>query len=492
MKYWQKTFLIMLTVFIVFINVCLFLTSKYSFALNLNRDTDRALSEYRLVVSSVYQTMYSMAGRDQSSLTPSSEASVMRSYADYYLSQGVTFELKRSDTVVFSNLPSGASAAADLSAPADGTYAVQTVPAAGGSFLCITGRLGGQFGDYSLTFLRELSELYTTHRQLTVYLIAVGAALESVLAVVLSLILRKLTQPIRTLRSAARGIAGGSYGERIPLRGRDEFSDLSAAFNQMAVSVQDKIDELDKNAQAKQRLIDNLAHELRTPLTAIRGYAEYLQGAYASEENRIVAAGYIISETDRVKNLALKLLEMALVRNGSPVFDTVAAPALLREIAGLSEPRLREKNLRLELECALDTLVGDGDLLQSLLLNLVDNAVKASPPGAAILLSAYFDGHPVLEVADSGCGMETSEIQLVCEPFYRIDKARSRASGGVGLGLALCRDIAAAHGAELKIDSVKGEGTKIRIVFTTPLQPSENSETPADLQLERGTTQNLD
>lgn len=358
---------------------------------------------------------------------------------------------------------------------------MEVIPGGPINYLYISGKIGGQFEDYTLTYVRDLSELYHTHAGLTRYLITVSVLVETVLAAVLFLILRKLTRPIKTMQEAANKIAGGVYDGRINIPGKDEFHDLAENFNRMASSIQEKINELDKNSQDKQRLIDNLAHELRTPLTAIRGYAEYLQNASTSEQNRMIAAGYIVSEIDRMKNLAFKLLDLALVRNSGLDIGEISLPELLNQVKAAADVKLNEKSINLEIRCSLDRLTGDAVLLQSLLINLVDNAVKASEAGTAVELSAYLDTVPILEVRDWGCGMEEEQTQLVCEPFYRVDKARVRSSGGVGLGLSLCSEIARLHGADLKISSLKGKGTTVKVIFTTPLQLSENSMIPEDV-----------
>ena len=140
----------------------------------------------------------------------------------------------------------------------------------------------------------------------TRFLIIVSAATEVVLSLALVLLLRRLTKPIRDLEAATKEIASGVYDRRVTVRGKDEFHDLAEHFNKMAGNIEEHIAELDRTAQEKQNLVDNLAHELRTPLTAIRGYAEYLQNAHAREEDRIVASDYILSETRRMQNLAFK------------------------------------------------------------------------------------------------------------------------------------------------------------------------------------------
>ncbi|HWQ41941.1 MAG TPA: HAMP domain-containing sensor histidine kinase [Desulfosporosinus sp.] len=474
MKFWQKTFLGILAVFILAINICLYLTSNYSFSLNMKSDTDRALGEYQFISNGIYETMNSIYYREQAQPTPSSIQSLMRSYADYYKQQNVFFELKQSNQRLFTNIPSKAKSdsTGDLT---KNTYTIKVLNRDGVHFLYIVGSIGGQYKDYTLTYVRDLSELYNNHSQLTRYLISISALVEIILTLVLLLLLRRLTLPIRIMQKATHKIAGGVYDERIYIPGKDEFHELAENFNQMTSSIQEKINELDKNAQDKQRLIDNLAHELRTPLTAIRGYAEYLQSAKTTEPNRIKAADYIISEIDRMKNLAFKLLDLALVRNSKLDLQELSPWELLNQVKVASESKLKEKSQTLIIDSSLNKLRGDSILLQSLLLNLIDNAAKASPENSTLRLLAYFDSFPILEVRDSGCGMDAEQASLVCEPFYRVDQARSRSSGGVGLGLSLCREIAQLHGGELRISSYPGKGTTVQIVFTTSLQLAENS-----------------
>lgn len=482
MKFWQKSFLAILVLFVGSINICLYLTSKYSFSLNVQQETDRALGEYHFISNGIYETMSSLYYRQQAAPTASSIDSLMGSYADYYATQGVYLELIQSNKLLFSNIPASAKSGLNADKSTKSVYAMKILPSSGNHYLDIVGVISGPNRDYTLTYVRNMSQLYDSHARLTRYLIIVSTVIETLLALALLLILRKLTHPIRLMQKATRKIAGGVYDERIRIPGRDEFHDLAENFNLMAKSIQEKIDELDRNVQEKQRLIDNLAHELRTPLTAIRGYAEYLQSAHANEQNRMKAAGYIMSETDRMKDLVYKILDLALVRNSKLDLQEIHPSELLSQVESLTASKLKEKNIELEVRCALDDrLVGDSILLQSLLVNLIDNAAKASANHSVITLSAYFDSAPILEVSDSGCGMEEEQISLVCEPFYRVDEARSRSSGGVGLGLSLCREIASLHQAQLRISSQPGKGTTVRIDFTSSLQLPENYVTSQNI-----------
>ena len=193
------------------------------------------------------------------------------------------------------------------------------------------------------------------------------------------------------------------------------------------------------------------------------------------------AAGYIISESERMKNLAFKLLDLALVRNTNLDIQLLSIPTLFHHIQETVSSKLREKNIQLVSVSNIDSLIGDGILLESLIVNLVNNAERASSDDSIIKLSAFFDSVPIIEVRDFGQGMDEDQLSLVCEPFYRVDKARSRSSGGIGLGLSLCKEIAQLHGAELKINSSLGNGTTVQVLFTTSLQLSENSEIDKDV-----------
>ncbi len=480
MKFWQKAFLATLGAFIVSINGCLYLTSRYSFSLNVQQETNRVLGEYRVIATGIDQTLLGIDSRPSAVPTASVISSAMSSLADYYAKQDVYLALQQSHTVLFSNVPAAARPGLRIKTVPPAKDALTIQRRGGTHYLYIVGSIHGLHGPYTFTYVTNLAALYHSYARLTHYLILVSAVTETLLALALLAILGRLTRPIRLMLRATRKIAAGVYDERIRIAGRDEFHDLAANFNRMALAVQEKIAALDNAVHEKQRLIDNLAHELKTPLTTIKGHAQYLQSAHGQEQNRIKAAGYILSATDRMQDLVYKILDVALVRNSKLDFKEIRPAELLREVEALTATTLHEKHITLDVRCLLENpLIGDATLLQSLLINLIDNGAKSSPDHSVITLSAYVDGFPTLEVRDSGCGMAEEQLSLIWEPFYRVDPARSRRSGGVGLGLSLCREIARLHQANLEIQSQLGQGTTVRLVFTTPLQPHENSVTSA-------------
>ena len=221
----------------------------------------------------------------------------------------------------------------------------------------------------------------------------------------------------------------------------------------MAARVERNVAELRETARRKQQLVDNVAHELRTPLTAVGGYAEYIQRAELSEEEKYEAAQYIVEEANRLAVMSERLLQMA---------------ALLEKAARTVAPKAAARGVALEpVRADACTVQGEAALLESLMVNLADNAVKACGPGGSVRLCARREtGRLTLTVQDTGRGMDAETLAHIGEPFYRPDKARSREQGGAGLGLALCFQIAQSHGAALSFTSAPGAGTTAAVIFT--------------------------
>lgn len=199
------------------------------------------------------------------------------------------------------------------------------------------------------------------------------------------------------------------------------------------------------------RPVGSLAHELRTPLTVIRGYAEYISAAAATEEERYTATKYIIDESKRLSDICEKLLIMANLREGEIPFENVDLEALFENA------KMTYKHVEHEAETKL--IRGNRELLQSLVNNLVSNAIKASDPESVVKLRSYDN---VIEVSDSGKGMSKAFLSRI----FR-NNGSSGGDGSSGLGLPLCFQIARLHGAQLTFKSSPGEGTTARVIFTS-------------------------
>lgn len=226
------------------------------------------------------------------------------------------------------------------------------------------------------------------------------------------------------------------------------------------------IENLENVASRREEFIGSFAHELKTPLTAIIGYADMLRSKDMNPKSRFTAAGYIFSEGKRLEALSLKLMDIIVA--GKQEFEPKKFEVgyFIRSIAAVTVPSLSNDGLTLDLRWEPGTIEVEPDLFKTLMINLVDNARKASRKGDVIeLFGKVEDGGYALYVRDHGRGMPSEELSRITEPFYMIDKSRSRAQNGAGLGLALCQRIAELHGTRLEYESELGKGTTVRILL---------------------------
>ena len=279
--------------------------------------------------------------------------------------------------------------------------------------------------------------------------------------VLIGLLVRRSMQPLAVLKTAAGRIAAGGYGERATVLSKDEVGALANDFNRMAESVENHIGDLTETAERLRLFIGGVTHEFKTPLTTVILNADTLQNACMDEEERQTALSYIERQCKWLERITQKLLKLITLKQDIELKPS-SVPQLFERVEESMAETLRQRDTRLISECKLNTLSMDADLMQSVLINLVDNASKASAPGQAVTMRAYDD---VIEVSDNGIGIPESELARITEPFYVVDKSRSKKLGGSGLGLALVKEIISAHGAELMIESSVGIGTTIRVQF---------------------------
>lgn len=270
-------------------------------------------------------------------------------------------------------------------------------------------------------------------------------------------------RPLLLLKDAAAAISEGNYQVRIDDSRKDEIGQLAKSFNHMATTVQENIEALTNTNETQRRMLGSLAHELKTPMTAIMGYADTLLTVRLSDRRREQALTYIGRECRRLSRLSVKMLELTeLYEEKEQVvdFEKCQVRDLLENVRQLMKFKLSEKNICLETECIPEDLSWemDQDMMVSFLVNLVDNAYKASENGGKIFMKADEQG---ITVKDQGQGIPEEELNRVTEAFYMVDKSRSRSFGGAGLGLALCKEIAELHGARLIIKSIEGTGTSV-------------------------------
>jgi signal transduction histidine kinase len=307
-----------------------------------------------------------------------------------------------------------------------------------------------------------------------------GVVTGLILSVILLFLLIGLTRPFRRLNAAAAEISNGNYDKRVRATGRDEVADFARSFNLMAKRVGEHVAALSRMTESKQRFIDNLAHEIRTPVTAVIGYGELLKYANCDESETKTAIDHIIAQGKRMQNMSAKLLDLAYMENSIIEMQSVPLAAVFENAAAALKLRFAEKGLALRAEISPVAVAGDPDLLESLLTNLLDNAIDASEAGGAVRIGVKRTPEGVsVEIADSGKGMDATESARAVEPFYRADKSRSGGGNHAGLGLSLCAKICELHDAAFDIESEPGAGTTVRVlfIFTSPQQVADDSAT---------------
>ena len=285
--------------------------------------------------------------------------------------------------------------------------------------------------------------------------------------ILLPLTLRRTLRPLRKLTQVSEEISGGEYSLRSRIESQDEVGELSASFDHMAETVEQKILDLEEQARRRELLLGALTHEMKTPMTAIIGFSDSLLSMPLTEEQRMDAFHEIHEAALRTERLSQKMMQLIALTD-CPVLVRRRLPVggLFQQIQSMMQESLANKELSLSINTESDFLQGDADLIICLLTNLIDNAIKASHAGQEISLTAS-ESHAAyqLSVSDHGSGIPADKIALVTEPFYRVDKARSRKMGGAGLGLSLCQMIAQAHDGRLLIESTVGSGTTITMTW---------------------------
>lgn len=218
--------------------------------------------------------------------------------------------------------------------------------------------------------------------------------------------------------------------------------------------------------ETQRQLIGSMSHELKTPLTAIKGYSETLLSVKLSKEQEERALQYIHKESMRLSRLSEKMMELTRLYEPECKIELeyVLLEDLFRAVESSVNYNLKQKGMTLvrEGEFYGKKKYLDADLMTSFLINLVNNSMMASDKGSFVYLGADEDS---LWVRDEGCGIHPEELDKVRKAFYRVDKSRSRKSGNMGLGLALCEQIAAVHHSTMELESRIGEGTKVSINF---------------------------
>ena len=361
---------------------------------------------------------------------------------------------------------------------------------------------------YYLLISRNIQRIYDsrtdTIRQYRIMLFVLLA----VAAVCAWMLARYLTGPIRRLGWVTKRIAAGDLTRRSDYHRPDEVGELAESFNLMADRLVEQMREKEREAKRQEDFTAAFAHELKTPLTSIIGYAQMLDTMELGPEDHRMASHYIFAQGKRLEQLSHKLLELVSMEKQDFAVKPIKATVLAENLSNTKRPIWDSRQVQGSIRMEQAMLWGDSDLLLSLLYNLLDNATKAVGEKGQISLEGrriragkrsaapreaeegeWEEDKGVvagkwygIRIRDNGRGIPQEEIDRITEPFYMVDKSRSRKEGGAGLGMSLCQRILQLHGGSWKMKSAPGEGTEILIRL--PLDFQGKSERPVKKKAE--------
>ena len=305
----------------------------------------------------------------------------------------------------------------------------------------------------------------TVRSNFRIYLMSGLGALLFCMAVVW-IMTDRVVRPLRQMAAATRSFAQGDFSARVKVRGKDEVAELGQALNSMAVS-------LSSVETMRRSFVANVSHELKTPMTTIAGFMDGMLDGTIPPERQQHYMRIVSDEVKRLSRLVRSMLDLSRIDSNELKLDRV--PINLTEVVCsvlvASEQRIEQKRLRITgiEECDKVEVQGDYDLMNQVLYNLLDNAIKFTNEGGCIdIRLRRVDGRAYVAVRNTGDGIPATEMPRIFERFYKSDRSRGLDKNGVGLGLYIVHTVIRLHGGEIAVRSVEGEFTEFSFWLPAP------------------------
>lgn len=471
MKLWQKIFLSSLLLIIAAVNIVSLTLLRNSHRLLIEREQSHAVNEHEYFSAAFINAVtYEKLEKNSLALNINEISKVAKTVVNssgHSLNSAIYYS---SQSAVALNIPNNLNKllyksflnTIDISG---NEYSIIILDSEGSKIMAVGSALKVEGETFFIVTASDISEIYILRDIQSDYVRKISIASSVAISLILLVMTIALLRPLKRLNIYTKAIAGGQYGIRIRRKGSREFCELADNMNVMAEAVQIHALHLEKIAESRQTFIANLAHEMKTPLTSILGFGDLLRiKKNVSDSERVEYAAVIVEETKRLRSLSGKLMELVALGGTEIEKKPLGLKKLINDIRTALTPLLIKNKITLVTDSDDIIVNADEELFKSLICNIIENAVKASPKDSEIKLTAKMkNDKAVIAVADKGIGMTAEEAEHVFEPFYMADKSRSRKAGGAGLGLALCAEIAKLHSSKLKIDSKPNVGTTVYI-----------------------------
>lgn len=458
MKLFAKIFICTIAVITAALAVVGYVMISGSFKNAMEHEYENAEAEYQLVKFALQSGM--LSGTENGSLTD--EALKRAAEQTVYAVQRDTriMVLSEDGTAVcstftgFLNMPG-------LDDVAEGKVEYHTGAENGSERLYSAGKFSQSGRTVTLVLSRDISRIFEEKRSMERSFLRAFAVTELVGALVTLGFSLYITRPINRLTKSTRAFAGGKHDERSEVRTGDEIGELSGSFNSMAETIEGTIQKLELSAKQQKDFTSSFAHEIKTPMTSVIGYADMIyQREDMTREETKNAAGYILNEGLRLEALSQKLMELIVLEKQDFTLSEMPAREVMRDIMETMRPAAEAKGIKIECTAQSAYIRIEFDLFKTLMMNLIDNAMKAGSDTVIVSGELCGDKYRV-SVTDNGRGIPKDQIERITEAFYMVDKSRSRKAHGAGLGLAIASEIAAIHGTGLHFESELGAGTKV-------------------------------
>ena len=461
MKFKYKVMLYM-TAFLSFfyvVSACLLIF--VSFQMSLNKEKANALNAYRMI-----QNML-LVSNDMNQKAYTYTLSQLASQNDS-MWKGIRLKQTGSGTLYYENgyLPYHLNDEDIRTMKTEECCLIRYIQTEDGQYIQVSGLVETGSVPLSLEVSQDVTQVYTAREtQLQIYKVILAFVLTAG-SVSALLIAEKLTKPIRQLSDVSKKITDGNLSIRADIHSGDEIELLARDFNRMTDTIEDNMHQMADAMKRQEEFMGSFAHELKTPMTSIIGYADLMRSQALDEEEQQEAAEYIFSEGRRLESLSLKLLDLLVLKKKDFELRPTNLQTVIEGAVPTALPSMADKNISLKGRYDNGLCLMESDLVKSLIINLIDNAKKAiDDSGNILVVGRLTEEGCLITVADTGRGMKPEELSRITEAFYRVDKSRSRAQGGAGLGLALCQAIAELHHGQLIFESTPGKGTVVKAIL---------------------------